>query len=540
MIRSRTKRNEIRACKRLFKNGKFFLLPPKDGSDWKELFVKMAAAGAGRSLTEDGFPAGPWTPELLTEAISRIDSNLLGVDLRTVQLWFQDNDRGISSANIRWLARVFGCDDPEATAEWQIELIAAQARLASKRRGMKKAESTIPPPASSSIATTVGQEARTHVALKDNPSATGTVARIGLAVRSEALLTDGSSLDLPAVVFAGAVALGFLSFIVGINSVSYARPDGLVKQVGFLWAPNWTILFMICLPLFLFFAGELLKFWRSDRHSRLPESKRLQLRDDWLRSVRAYSRSFWAVFVVCFMFAGLIQWVGVSVMPLTRGWGNYAIDWGKIALVRPDIISVPSTLFFTGLSYLYMSACFYMFFSTLILLHALIHQLAITKDEDRERGSLCTEEECLIDINLRVMCGVFRCTLLGIMIAICMKMQSAYLGSDGRNIVSWLTEDFHSLLHQSRKMEPAVTYRMPTHYSSLLVVICTCAVFVYAALRLGYNRRSSLPVWKMSVVVGTVFGGYLVINAFVGFSVILIVGGLLALFGLFNPRFERW
>src|SRR5690606_19290752 len=85
---------------------------------------------------------GPWTPELLAEAISQIDSNRIGVDLRTVQLWFQENDKGISIANIRWLARVFGCDDPVATGEWQVELSAAQSRLTAKRRGWKRAGSS--------------------------------------------------------------------------------------------------------------------------------------------------------------------------------------------------------------------------------------------------------------------------------------------------------------------------------------------------------------------------------------------------------------
>ncbi len=40
-------------------------------------------------------------------------------------------------------------------------------------------------------------------------------------------------------------------------------------------------------------------------------------------------------------FAGLFQWIGVCLIPLIKGGGNYAIDWGKLAIARPEVISVP-------------------------------------------------------------------------------------------------------------------------------------------------------------------------------------------------------
>src|SRR5690606_29197466 len=119
-----------------------------DGSDFKELFRQFVAAGAGRELDEDGLPAGSWTPELLAQAISKIDSNHIGVDLRTVQLWFQENDKGISAANIRWLARIAGCGDPVVTSEWQLELRSAQQRLIAKRRESKNTSDGKPTAAS--------------------------------------------------------------------------------------------------------------------------------------------------------------------------------------------------------------------------------------------------------------------------------------------------------------------------------------------------------------------------------------------------------
>lgn len=42
-----------------------------------------------------------------------------------------------------------------------------------------------------------------------------------------------------------------MSYFLSIHSVTYIRDDGVAKQVGFLWAPNWTVLFVVFLPLFL-------------------------------------------------------------------------------------------------------------------------------------------------------------------------------------------------------------------------------------------------------------------------------------------------
>ena len=144
----------------MIKNGKYFLEPSNDGSNFKELFTRLAAVGAGRRVDADGFPMGAWTPELLADAISEIDANRAGIDLQTVQLWFQDNENGISADNIRWLAMVFGCDEPKASNEWRLELTAAQAQLKANRRERKKTESQrFPVPQEVILAATVDSDA---------------------------------------------------------------------------------------------------------------------------------------------------------------------------------------------------------------------------------------------------------------------------------------------------------------------------------------------------------------------------------------------
>ena len=116
--RNRTKWNEIGPLNRLIRNGKFFVVPVRSNQDLKELFLHMASVGAGRPADNNGLPIGPWTPELLADAISKLDPSGQGIELRTVQHWFQDNDKSISRTNLHWLARVFGCADQEATSAW--------------------------------------------------------------------------------------------------------------------------------------------------------------------------------------------------------------------------------------------------------------------------------------------------------------------------------------------------------------------------------------------------------------------------------------
>ena len=158
--------------------------------------------------------------------------------------------------------------------------------------------------------------------------------------------------------------------------MTYGRADGVVKQVGFLWAANWTFVFMVFLPLFFAFVTELVTFWKDEGRPKLvAQGDRMESDDAWARNVEASSYSYWAVFLICVMFAGLFQWIGVCLIPLLKGGGNYATDWGTLAIVRPEVISVPEAIVFTGLAYLYMCLCFYLFFVGLILLYTVVHDL---------------------------------------------------------------------------------------------------------------------------------------------------------------------
>lgn len=531
----------------MIKKGKYFIEPSKDGSSFQELFDRLVSAGAGRPVDRDGFPSGPWTPDLLADAITSLPGNEKGIELRTVQNWFQHNDRGISAENLRWLARIFGCGDPVASVEWQVAL--SGALNIQKQRRKKGKEAVVkpqavpapvdPPPIIEPPIVTELDDTEANTQIVEPPSApiSKNRPRFWLARLSEAIFSSGSPLDLPSAIFAGATALGFLSYILGLHNVTYERADGIIKQVGYLWSPNWTVLFMACLPIYCLFVAEAVKYWRREARSQIERYGGTTGAKSWLQQVEATSLTFWSVFLICIVFAGVIQWVGVRLGPLLNGGDEYAADWGSLPNLRPDVTSVPESILFTGLTYLYMSLTFYVLFSGLILLYLLVHDYG-----DLGGGSI--EEKCKKTtadgrrVDRTLMNSVFRCTILVFHICITMKLQSLYLVSDGSSIVQWLVDDL-LLFFAARELEQNwIAVSMPNHFTSLVVLIGAMVVFVFASSRLKVLQKDKLAFSRMMLILGTLSIGYLFMGHFTGFSLVLVLGTLLSVYALFDPEFN--
>ena len=536
MIRSNAKQNETGPFKTLIKNGKYFVLPETNGGDFKALFQRLASAGAGRPVDKSGFPQGPWTPDLLATAISQIDANQSGVELRTVQLWFQDNDTGISSDNIRWLARIFGCDDPEATSAWQAELSASQSRLAARRRRERQAaeEPTKDPPDIDLL--TPNDDTSPPFKSPNLQTSKQPQRQFSLPRKSEAYFGRQSPLDLPASVFAGAVALGFFSYFLGVHSVTFDREDGVTKQVGFLWSPNWTVLFMVFMPLFFAFAGDLVVFWKKEGRAKVLDASGGEESDaGWVPKVEGSATTYWAVFLICLGFAGLFQWISVRLIPLLQGGGDFAIDWGSVAIGRPETYSVHQAIAFTGFAYLYMCLCFYLFFVGLILLYTLVHDF--WEIEHRSAFEHRSPQPDIAEIRYRIMRGIFRCTICGALIAACMKLQSVYLTTNAESIFDWLFRDVLSVLSGQDAANDRMRFSTPTQYTSLLIALSANVVFLYGLIRIGFGSQFNVPLGKMVAVVTLTGIAYFLIGAFEGFSILLGASILLAIYGLFDPAF---
>ena len=518
-------------CRALIKNGKYYVAPPNDGSNFKVLFSRLAATGAGRPVDGDGFPEGPWTPELLAEAISLIDAEGCGVDLRTVQFWFQDNDKGIRPESIRWLARIFGCGDPDATSEWQAHLSAAKSRLLAERRARRGADDDV-------------SQTGAMRAVEDDDDAP-TPGRAGLALRTEGLFSHESSLNLPVFVLAGSVTLGFIAYVMGVHSVTYMPRESLEKQVGFLWAPNWTILNMVLLPLYLIQVIDLLTFWKGTGRLRLlPPSER----KGWAQQVDGFSQSYWTVLFISAALVFLVQWSGVYLRALLQGdAGSLMMDWTLIAVVRPDVISEREAIVLTALAFLYTAACVFLYLVGLVLFYTVVDDLyRISGASARKRfPDACSDAPA---VSVAVFLRIFRGTVLGLLMILCIKLQAAYLQSDGANIVDWLFSDARSVLGLHEGRSGSLGQQALANFSSFLLLFTTAAVFLFCLLRILSVARGKpdgalqehAPWSKMTGIVGLLVTSYFLIGGITGFSVVLAISTALALYSLFDPLFAQF
>ena len=513
-----------------------------ESDNFKALFKRVTSAGAGRPVDENGFPKGPWTADLLTEAITRIDANGSGIDLRTVQLWFQDNDKGISADNIRWLARIFGCDDPDTTSRWQTALSVANSRLFADRK-RKRATSilTMRPKPQETLSNVLKPSLEAApISLKSDPP-----RHFNLQQKTESLFENQSSFNLPIVVFTAAAALGLIAFTLNIHSVVYTSPVGLAKQVGFLWAPNWTIVFLVILPVYLFFLAELLRFWKVEwRHQFFVDQDQTLGLKSWESRVASASYSYWAVLFITVLIASGYNWIATHLIPLMNAdVGGWPVDWGKIAIFHPDVISMPSAVVFTGLVFLYNAFCSYIFFAGLIFLNMIAHDFSNIEKElqtasnDRATHNLEVTRSSLAK-------GLFRCTALGMLITILMKLQSSFLQTDSTNILEWLATDTRVSLgfsdaHGESKTDPQSA---PGHFYSFFSMLAIIGTFVNASVRLHVSSLGNLihiPWFVMNGTMLLLVATYLLIGSVTGFTILMFFTLILTIYIVAKPAGVR-
>jgi hypothetical protein len=470
---------------------------------FKELFDFAVREGVGLPANSDGQPIGEWTPKALIAALHALDKAEFLISERTVHNWFGENDKGISREGINYLAEVFGCSEEHEVRSWRLALQDAMS-FQKRQRKLERAQS----------------------------DAECTQKR-SLPYLSEKILTQGTTLNFGTGVFAVSMALCMISYFLGVNSIVVEVEEGIEKQIGYMWSPNWTILFLCLFPMFFFSTSNILIFWKEKENTGLVSYTSIAAEVGKTR-LESWRFVYWMAAIINFGVVGLAQWIALRALPLTSSNSEFGQDWGSIAITDPNVISVQNSLIFTGLCYAFMCICFFFFTVSVTSICSIIDdffrkvKLAESTGQKLDRHAL--------DQDLRkIAAAALRCAFYGILIAICMKIQSYYLTSTSTNIISWFRDDFHSFLGTIDVKGAQIHGKRINEFTSLIVVAISCTPLIYGMYRATEIQFAKLKFLNQLPAILPALLAYFFIGMFSGFSIFMLFCLLLSATIIFNP-----
>ena len=518
-------------------NGKNYIAPVSDNLDIKQIIRKLTRQGAGLEVDSDGLPVGTWTPERLTAAISEVSRHTFNVDLRTVQRWLSEKEGGPKKDSIRWLAQIFGCGKQELVREWQIELFSAHDRLLEKKRALRSKQQASE---AETVEATIAREAVSVEAVAGETVTLEALQRADVpvpAIRgswverfSESLFVGRHVLGTTAIIWAGLCTVAFVSYIVGCQSLTYVSSESGEKEIGFLWAPSWTIMPGIIMP------GIVLMI-RSMAAQVLDVEAVLRDGPGKAGLLSGYGLLLWIALFIGFVLVFALQWSGIHLASLMSGSAKgYMIDWSVAALVRPDEVSVAGSLVLSGLGYLFFGMLMWIYFAGLVMVAATATRFQAligpegSADQPSRAAALRKQET--------VLALMFKSLVLCLMMVITIKLQSTYLISSGSSMSSWLVNDAVAYLRGDGPSFFFLHQRSLPQMTTLIIMSVTLVFFGIAWKRATSSRsdRPALETWPWQVgriaLIAALCMNVVSIGAFGGFSIFLAATLACAIFCL--------
>lgn len=519
------------------------------------LFGRLAAQGAGRPVDQHEVADGPWTPETLANAITAMDANNRGIDVRTVQVWFQANDNGISDKNIHWLARIFGCNDPVETSRWQSELKASKERLTTERRARRRVTTEPDREASGRVE---GQMIRANESPGEIEAPLDQqeleYQKISLAGRAECLFLDGAPFGMVVTMWASVAVLLYIGYLLGAHDVTYSPVKDVEKQVGLFWSPNWLLDKLVWLPLIVFTVSSLVTSWKEQwRPLMVAESSDTTQSCSWDEKLALYSSSFVGITLVCFFIVFLLQWYGSYLQPLMQNdAGSRVIDWLLISIERPDVMSANQGMAASMYANLLSGIAYWYCFSGLMLLY--IVSMDFKDISGRLRTGMKSNKSLeVLHIADSIVSGIFRCAVFSLLASIGIKLVAVYLMTDSENLMRWLVLDAGALIDVNDVSWTWFDKNPSASITSFFVMFIPVFVFFLCASQIrgsvrslltakragngdsigpvGAAAKNTMKTWlSWAGVILLLVVNFWLIGRFTGFSVLLLTSCCAALF----------
>jgi hypothetical protein len=277
--------------------------------------------------------------------------------------------------------------------------------------------------------------------------------RLGIAARVEQAAARYEAINFGVITLISAFLLIFGSYMAGVVDVEY---KAVHKQVGFVWAPNWSVNYLILFVafncLFCLFVNkvyEVLAAFRSrgiivgDTAAPITDD---DLAADWRHHLRGMSPIIWVISLGV-PFIAIKQWFDDCYKPLVHNdLMGKAVDWGTIAIVPPKTTSITDEIIFTAVAFAYMAVSLWIYL--FVLAYAASFAWYLSKlSRGTGRFRLIFHARYLPDGLRQVLQPVFILAFLGYLTAYCMRLRAYYLVSPDSNIFQAMFATESALLH---------------------------------------------------------------------------------------------
>lgn len=511
-------------------NKKYFLNPPKSNLDLKQILQFAVAQGIGRPIVADGFADKAWSSEMLAEAVSLIETNPTGVETRTVQHWLQNNNAAISHANLRWLARIFGCNDPDCVAIWLDALIEGKRLLKEK---VKREKKTILRPGDA-----IGSIKPQPSILENSQKYVEADKRHFIASFSERIFHGKSVINLASINWFGWYLLLFATMITGIHQISYNLSNGTIKQIGFVWSVSWTINPILVIPIFTIIVYKMISYWKfKGRGIILQTTNHQSVISGWDDTIQNNGILFKLTFFSSWFFVFLLQWLGIHLYNLlNEGSSNILIDWYFTYLVRPDVISFNKMILVSFLGWAYQGLIFWFVLLGLAFTYIVANDFfeLMTKEQDSARIKQISEGRLqeILDVGNVLTHKIFLAVIVCILVATFMKLQAAYVVSFSPNLLAWLFQDSYNFFTLDYVSSARMSNTTIPYFTSFALGFFALFIFIYGFSQINYCIKNSVQEYPVKLtisshrvfwVLGLVVINYLALASFVGFSILFLI-----------------
>jgi hypothetical protein len=252
----------------------------------------------------------------------------------------------------------------------------------------------------------------------------------------------------------GGVLLCVLASMVGIGHFTIqvmAGAEEIHKEVGFWSALDWSITFLILLPLFLVFfvlqidqCALICRNFSELRIITAPDGSPVveqQLSTEWHAQLRAASTAFWLLLVAAVTYSASDWWMSCGkALWLGKLGGTESIDWST-GILYPSLSGNRWPIFgFSILAYIFHSLTAFSYLAG--LLYSLAFALFLHKISTRSGAFRMVFKPELSEHLSAFYRNFYLAILIGLYGAFLVRLQAVYLPSRSPDIMAFLTQDW--------------------------------------------------------------------------------------------------